>query len=357
MGDSASLVRDFAHDLRNAISPARSAADVLRLRGADPGTREKALAHLDHSLDAALRTIDAFVTANRALDGTLSPDVAPVGLDVLVDDAVALVAGDGGGPSRISVAAIEPATHVDVDRALVASALASVLAHVRATATDGVDVAIEHDGAQATIRVWRAVPADGAAAPDFETFRSIPGTGAMALRTARRVLELQHGSLVELGADAAGRSGFEIRLPRASAPARASDAPVQRAADRSGGGRTASSILLVDDNAALRETYADALEEMGYDVTAVGDGESAIDAAGSHPPDVALIDIHLPTIGGYQVARTLKSDPKTAGIRLVMLSGMTLDETTRRLSINAGFDDCIDKMAGPGALDRLLRAT
>jgi CheY-like chemotaxis protein len=61
-------------------------------------------------------------------------------------------------------------------------------------------------------------------------------------------------------------------------------------------------------------------------------------------------------VNGYQVARTLKSRPSTRSIRLVMLSGMTLDETTRRLSLNAGFDDCIDKMAGPSALDALLHA-
>jgi DNA-binding response OmpR family regulator len=57
------------------------------------------------------------------------------------------------------------------------------------------------------------------------------------------------------------------------------------------------------------------------------------------------------------VARALKSKGTTKAIRLVMLSGMTLDETTRRLSLNAGFDDCIDKMAGPSALDALLHAS
>lgn len=353
MGDTTTLVRDFAHDLRNAISPARSAADLLRLRGADPAARDKALAHIERSVDAALRTIDAFVAADRAHDGSLSLDIAPVALDALVRDAVSLASIDGADPANLHVPTGEAAPHVDVDRNAAASALASVIAHARASGGD-VAIEVEHDGGQATLRVWHREPRDDASAPDFETFRSVPGTGAMALRTARRMLELQHGSLVELGADASGRRGFEVKLARGSAPARETTTASAPAAHAP---RNASAILLVDDNAALRSTYADALEEMGYEVTAVADGDAAIDAAARRLPDVALIDIHLPTIGGYQVARTLRSDPKTAGIRLVMLSGMTLDETTRRLSLNAGFDDCIDKMAGPGALDRLLRAS
>jgi putative two-component system response regulator len=116
-------------------------------------------------------------------------------------------------------------------------------------------------------------------------------------------------------------------------------------------------ILLVDDNVALRTTYSEALTELGYDVIAAADGDEAMKLAESRKPDVALIDIHLPTVNGYQVARALKMRPATKAIRLVMLSGMTLDETTRRLSINAGFDDCIDKMAGPSALDALLHAS
>jgi DNA-binding response OmpR family regulator len=70
---------------------------------------------------------------------------------------------------------------------------------------------------------------------------------------------------------------------------------------------------------------------------------------------VALIDIHLPGMNGYRLAQALKARARS-GVRLVMLSGMTLDDTTLRLSRTAGFDDCIDKAAGPKALHALLQA-
>jgi len=91
MSDGPSLIRDFAHELRNAISPIRSAADVLRVRGSDPAVLEKSLAHIRRSLDAALQTIDAFVTADRAMTGTLTlePGVYPLG--GLFDEAIARI--------------------------------------------------------------------------------------------------------------------------------------------------------------------------------------------------------------------------------------------------------------------------
>ena len=72
--------------------------------------------------------------------------------------------------------------------------------------------------------------------------------------------------------------------------------------------------------------------------------------------EVALIDIHLPTLNGYQVARALKSLHVHKPLRLIMLSGMALDEVTIELSREAGFDDCIDKGAGAKAVDRLLKS-
>jgi CheY-like chemotaxis protein len=71
------------------------------------------------------------------------------------------------------------------------------------------------------------------------------------------------------------------------------------------------------------------------------------------PPDVALIDIHLPSLNGYRPAQTIRKR-SGASIHLVMRSGMTLDAATRDLAREAGFDDCLDKMAGPIALRELI---
>jgi CheY-like chemotaxis protein len=372
MSDVPSLIRDFAHELRNAISPIRSAADVLRVRGSDPAVLEKALQHIRRSLDAALQTIDVFVAADRAMTGTLSLDPASWSLAELIDEAIARIrAVDTRETPRFRVPPFDAPFYVRADREQSITVLASVLEHARATcAEDGdIDIVVEREAGHARLRVrFPAAKAAGDVGAAFDTFRAPSGLGLMALRTARKIVELQQGSL-DAGEDAgSGVREFTLTLTSgsepeeapeaASAPSRADDAaPVQGAAPTANASaRVPLKILLVDDNLALRTTYAEALTELGYDVIGAGDGEEAVKLAESRRPDVALIDIHLPTVNGYQVARALKTRPATRSIRLVMLSGMTLDETTRRLSLNAGFDDCIDKMAGPSALDALLHA-
>jgi CheY-like chemotaxis protein len=118
---------------------------------------------------------------------------------------------------------------------------------------------------------------------------------------------------------------------------------------------TPQRILLVDDNQAVRDIYREALEELGYDVTLAATGEEALHVAERAVPEVALIDVHLPTLNGYQLARALRARHPSSGIKLVLLSGMTLDDDVIRLSKNAGFDHCVDKGAGPKAIDTLLR--
>lgn len=374
MSDGPSLIRDFAHELRNAISPIRSAADVLRVRGAsDPAVLDKALQHIRRSLDAALQTIDVFVAADRAMSGTLTLDPASRSLAELIDEAIVHIrAIDTRETPRFRVAPLDTPLYVNIDREQATTVLSSLLEHARAScAADGdIDVVVEREAGHVKLRVRFPVANPAAdVASAFDTFRAPPGMGLMALRTARQIAELQQGALTAHEDTGSGVREFVLTFTRGSDPdetagsassaSRDEDpAPSADPAAHAGGpARLPLKILLVDDNLALRTTYTEALTELGYDVIAAGDGDEAVKLAKSRRPDVALIDIHLPTVNGYQVARTLKSQPQTRTIRLVMLSGMTLDETTRRLSLNAGFDDCIDKMAGPSALDALLHAT
>ncbi len=83
------------------------------------------------------------------------------------------------------------------------------------------------------------------------------------------------------------------------------------------------------------------------------DAEQTLSMLEGDPPDVALIDIHLPRLNGYRLAQAIR-ERSGASIRLVMLSGMALDAATRDLARETGFDDCLDKMAGPIALRELI---
>ena len=119
---------------------------------------------------------------------------------------------------------------------------------------------------------------------------------------------------------------------------------------------SAQRILMVDDSYEVRRAYREALVTLGYTVLEAGDAEQALSALEGTTPDVALIDIHLPRMNGYRLAQTIRARVGR-GIYLVMLSGMALDGVTRGLAQEAGFDDCLDKMAGPLALRELLAAS
>jgi CheY-like chemotaxis protein len=184
----------------------------------------------------------------------------------------------------------------------------------------------------------------------------------MALRTARHVMSLKRGSLnlvlhspsagelvaVFAPVGAAGVSG----RPGSTRPAAAAGAHGPTPA---GPAPARTRILIVEDSSEVRVIYREALAALGYTVTEAGNAEEALRTTVDAAPDVALIDIHLPGMNGYRLAQALKAQARS-GLRLVMLSGMTLDDTTLRLSRTAGFDDCIDKAAGPSALHALLQA-
>jgi CheY-like chemotaxis protein len=205
------------------------------------------------------------------------------------------------------------------------------------------------------------------AAPDsvdeswFESYRGRARGSRMALRTARHVMLLQRGSL-----DLALRSPSAGELVAVFAPVGAASVSGRPGSTRpaaasehgptpSDPGLSRTRILIVEDSTEVRVIYREALAALGYTVTEAGNAEEALRTTVDATPDVALIDIHLPGMNGYRLAQALKAQARS-GMRLVMLSGMTLDDTTLRLSRTAGFDDCIDKAAGPKALHALLQA-
>src|SRR5436853_123448 len=263
MDDRPSLMRELAHELRDALSPIRAAIDLLRLRNFDTEVSRRVAEKVDRGLDAALAAVDAFVAADQSESGTLTVAVARISLDQIVEAArtalAPLLAGraqrcEFPPPPRPVEALADAAKSLRVIRAMLeqASAVAPPRSVIEVRAADG------DSGPQIRVRFSIETP-DPVAEHWFESYGARARGSRMALRTT-------------------------------------------------------------------------------------------VEAA----PDVALIDIHLPGMNGYRLAQALKARA-SPNMRLVMLSGMTLDDTTLRLSRDAGFDDCIDKAAGPKALHALLQ--
>jgi CheY-like chemotaxis protein len=133
-------------------------------------------------------------------------------------------------------------------------------------------------------------------------------------------------------------------------------APGAEAGDRpaaTGGGKR---ILIADDSPAVCESFGEILRDLGHEVRVARDGLEAVDIATAWMPDFAMIDVNMPKLNGYETARRLRAQFPSSKMRLVMISGATLDASVREAARQAGFDQCLDKMLDFDALNEVLAA-
>jgi CheY-like chemotaxis protein len=139
-------------------------------------------------------------------------------------------------------------------------------------------------------------------------------------------------------------SEFTVRLP-----ALAASSPDPAASPAGVTARRARRILLVEDNADAREALALLLESWGHRVEQAADGPAGLELARADPPDVALIDVGLPGIDGYTLAREIRAEPRCDGVRLIALTGYSRARDRER-GLDAGFDAYMVKPVDPEEL-------
>jgi two-component system CheB/CheR fusion protein len=174
----------------------------------------------------------------------------------------------------------------------------------------------------------------------------------LGLALVRRLVEL-HGGTVEALSEGPGRgSEFVVRIPVADAAA-----PKSASADAAATGMLRSArgrrILIVEDNADARETLCLLLEGDGHEVRAVGDGARGLAEARAFVPEIALLDLGLPGLDGYSVAKELRSLEQCSGMLLVAISGYGQPQD-RAKSKAAGFDEHLVKPVDPQRLREFL---
>jgi CheY-like chemotaxis protein len=150
----------------------------------------------------------------------------------------------------------------------------------------------------------------------------------------QRLVEMHRGT-VEAHSEGLGRgSKFTVRLPLpVSLEPEPPSAPVGLVERPAHAGR----VLVVDDNVDSAEILARLLRKSGHDVQTAYTGPTALEAAVTHLPNVVLLDIGLPDLNGYEVARRLRQDPRLEGVRLVAMTGYG-QESDLQLAREAGFD-------------------
>jgi signal transduction histidine kinase len=324
----------LAHELRNPLAPIRNALEILRLAGNDPAKAAKAREMMQRQVAQMVRlvveTARPFVDSRKhALDVRLPRETLPVDGDAtrlsqvfsnLLNNAAKYT--EMGG--RIELAAYREAKEIVVT-----------------VKDNGIGLAPEST----------AVIFDMFMQVDRSLERSQAGLG-VGLTLSRRLVELHQGVL-EVTSDGKGRgSTFTVRLP-------ASYTRLEEAANPGGAGAhegPGRRVLLADDNVDFVNSLGQLLSSRGHEVRIAYDGAEAIQVAREFNPDIAFLDIGMPKVHGYDVARHLRREAATAECMLVAVTGWG-QEGDRAQAREAGFDRHLVKPVDPAEIEAILEAS
>ncbi|BAU47964.1 histidine kinase [Sulfurifustis variabilis] len=349
----------LAHELRNPLAPIRTSADIVRMNAGGNARLKWAsdaivrqLEHLDH-------LVADLLDLSRVAQGKVALHFERCDLRTIVWRAVEM--------TRRAVDAQRHLLRVDMpDRELIvrcdASRLVQVVANlitnsVKYTPAGGsIHIAALPGEETVTVRVrdtGEGIKAD--LLPHiFDLFvqggrtlaRSKGGLG-IGLTLVRTITEL-HGGRVSAASRGPGQGAeFTVTLPLLDAGRSEERAPQQDSAD---GTHARRRILIVEDNRDAADSLAFLLGDLGHDVHTVYDGSEGLKAALETVPEVAILDIGLPGLNGYELARLLRQEPRLRNTLLIALSGYG-QESDREQSRDAGFDHHLLK---PFELDDLI---
>ncbi len=353
----------LGHELRNPLSPILVALELMRLKGVDHVLREHAV--IERQARHLVRLVDDLLDVARIAQGKVVLQRERVELAPLVTQAVETVSPllEARG-HRLTVDVPPQGLPLDADPVRFTQVLSNLLSNAaKYTNRNGaISVRAHAEDRQCVVRV-----ADNGIgiAPDmlprlFDIFVQEPqaldraqGGLGLGLAIVRSLVSL-HGGVVSAHSPGEGQgSVFEVRLPLAGGAGRApadADAPAQALPP---GQRRR--IMLVDDNTDMLDSLSELLALQGHEVHALSDPASALREAERLRPDLAILDIGLPGMDGYELAAELRRRPHLSGLRLVALTGYG-QAADRRRSAAAGFHAHLVKPVNPDQLAALIGA-
>jgi PAS domain S-box-containing protein len=340
----------LGHELRNPLAPVRTAVDLLRMRGDTSIERE--CATIDRQVGYMVQLVDDLLDVSRITQGKLELRKQSIEIAEGVARAVEMVSPlleQQQHEVNIDVPVVGLVVHADPSR--LAQVVANLLANAaKYTARQGkIDVRAAREGDEVVLRVCdngqgispQMLPRI------FDLFvqerqaldRSRGGLG-LGLTIVRNLVRL-HGGTVSATSALGQGAEFMVRLPIASAKDAASDAASQLAPSVP----TATEaprvrVLVVDDNVDGAELMAELLQGIGYATDTAYDGPSALVVAAQTDPSIVLLDIGLPVMDGYEVARRLRETRPELTIIAITGYGQAHD---REQSRDAGFTDHLTK--------------
>jgi signal transduction histidine kinase len=353
----------LAHELRNPLAPVRNVVELLKRGSGEPGRLQWATQLLDRQVRALARLIDDLMDVSRINQGRIELRREVVALADVLSDAVETVQPhiEAAGHELV-VLPPDPTLAVEADRTRLAQAFANLL-HNAAKYTDPggrieVGVAVEKGQATVTIRDSgigiRPEHLDGV----FDMFsqvesalsRSRGGLG-IGLSLTQRLVQMHGGSVKAFSEGPGQGSRFQVQLPLV--PADIGTLPAEtREAETPAAPHSGLRILVADDNVDAAETLAALLDVMGHTVTQAHDGEAAVAVAAQSPPQVAILDIGMPRLNGYDACRRIRAQLHPPPVMVALTGwGQAQDLANSRA---AGFDRHLVKPVGAEDLQALL---
>lgn len=352
----------LAHELRNPLNPVRSAAAFLRMSAPADAKQRQAVEVIERQIARMAHLLDDLLDVSRMTLNKLQLRRECVAVNDLVDRAVETSRPLLNEARHELIVRLAPqAVYVNGDAARLEQVLSNLLNNAaKYTAPGGrIALSVGVDGEWVSIEVRdNGIGIDAAQLGKvFEMFSQLgeadgysQGGLGIGLALVRALVQL-HGGTIQAQSEGLGKgSVFTVRLPLVAspvaAPSLAQGASLAHAVRK-------RRVLVVDDNADALESWTLLLQHEGHEVRCAQDGGSALEAASTFQPDAALLDIGLPGISGYDVARWIRRQSWGAQVLLIAVTGWGQPEDKRR-SAAAGFDHHLTKPVSPETVNRLL---
>jgi signal transduction histidine kinase/DNA-binding response OmpR family regulator len=354
----------LSHELRNPLAPMRNAVYAMRLGGLWSAEARKFKEIIERQLDHMTHLVDDLLDAARISRGKIQLRTEQVDLiakiSLVLETCRPLIEKAG---HQLNVSVPREPVWVRGDRVRLQQIFQNILANaIKYTDSGGrIDITLKVENDEAIViirdngvgiavdsipRVWEMF-----VQVDASSDRTRNGLG-IGLSLARNLVHL-HGGTIDCASEGLGKgSEFTVRLPT-MVPAPASDAVDISGARKADESPKAGRIMVVDDNQDSAQSLGVLLGKWGHKVALAYDGPSAIELARTFRPEVVFLDIGMPEMNGYEVARRLREDAGLAKTRFIVLSGYgaAVDHTRSKA---AGFDYHLVKPIDPKSLPAVI---
>lgn len=352
----------LAHELRNPLAPIRTGLELIRIAGNTPAAVERVRGVMERQVTHMVRLIDDLLDVSRITSGKIQLQREPTPLSALLNSAIdANNAAIAAKAIKLEVNVPETPCVLDVDPTRFVQVISNLLHNATKFTEPGGSIRVSarvSDGNDRTPRKLLLSVTDSGIGIHadflprvFDLFTqgdrgsSQPGLG-IGLALARRLVEM-HGGEIDVRSEGSGRgSEFAIRLPVSAETA------TDRGATTVGRDDVDCRVLVIDDNRDAATVTAMLVEELGGECRTAYDGESGLRQIAGFRPDVALVDIGMPGMDGYETCREIRRQFGN-DIVVVALTGFG-QEQDKEMATRAGFNGHLTKPADPTALARLL---